>query len=105
MSRDISQERLISDVHRVLDNPFWITEIEPNEPYKRLHDDHDGERNGSISVNFSGDGDAWINIQSKRPGQSLRFRTFHGGGQSPRVRNALMILALAIKIDNQEKEQ
>jgi hypothetical protein len=70
-----------------------------NEPYSRLHDDHDGEFTGKISVVFSPDSDAWVYID-KRDG--LRFRTYSGGGASLRVRNALIILALAIKLDNEE---
>ena len=65
-----------------------------------MHDDHDGTKKGAVNVTFSEDGDAWVSILGKDNGESLRFRTFFGGGQSPRVRNALMILALAIKLDN-----
>lgn len=35
----------------------------------------------------------------------LMFRSYDGGGKSQRVRNALMILALAIKLDNEEYPQ
>ena len=38
----------------------------------------------------------------RKPGQFSRFRTSGGGGHSLRVRNALMLLALAIKLDNEE---
>ena len=42
----------------------------------------------------------------KHHGPAMRFRMpIVGGGQSPRVRNALMILALAIKLDNEEHPQ
>lgn len=105
MPREVSLERLIKDAERVLNNPFWIPEIETNKLYARLHDDHDGTRKGSIGINFSIDGDAWVNIDPSETIGSLRFRTFYGGGQSPRVRNALMMLALAIKLDNEENPQ
>jgi len=38
-------------------------------------------------------------------GATLRFRNTFGGGNSERVRIALMILALAIKLDNEERPQ
>lgn len=105
MPREVSQERLMKDVKRVLENPFWITDLKPEELYQRLHDDHDGSRDGKINVTFSGGGDAWVDISHSCPG-SLRFRTeFGGGGMSPRVRNALMILAYAIKLDNEARPQ
>ena len=99
-----SVEMLIKDAHRVLENPFWIDEIEPNFSYERLHDDHDGNRVGKICVNFLINGDAVLSTDSHH-GPHLRFRTFGGGGKSPRTRNALMLLALAIKLDNEENNQ
>lgn len=36
---------------------------------------------------------------------SLRYRNYAGGGQSLRVHKALMILALAIKMDNEEEKK
>jgi len=100
-----SVERLIKDAHRVLENPFWIDEIEPDFSYERLHDDHDGTFEGKICVNFLSNGDAVISVVDirHRPSSYLRFRTPGGGGKSPRTRNALMLLALAIKLDNEEK--
>lgn len=40
--REVSMERLIKDTHRVLKNPFWISELETMTNYERLHDDHHG---------------------------------------------------------------
>ena len=97
--REVTQERLIKDAHRVLEHPFWIPELDVNVAYERLHDDHDGTFRGKINVAFSIDGDAWISVDGHR---SLRFRTYEGGGMSLRVRNALVVLALAIKLDNEE---
>jgi hypothetical protein len=99
MAQVPSQERLVKDVRRVLEHPFWIPELVNNEVYSRLHDDHDGEFTGRVSVVFSPDSDAWIFIDKI---DGLRFRTYSGGGASLRVRNALIILALAIKLDNEE---
>jgi hypothetical protein len=101
MAKEPSQERLIKDIRRILNNPFWIPEIKQNEIYTRLHDDHDGTFLGSLIVLFNSLGDAFIGIDLL-PFQSLRYRTSSGGGKSLRVRNALIILALAIKLDNEE---
>ena len=98
-----SQTRLMKDVRRVLETPFWIQGLEKNAMYERLHDDHDGEHKGTIQVAFSDDGDVWVTADLCFPGQMLRFRTFTGGGLSLRTRNALMILAEAIKRDNEER--
>ena len=96
-----SQEDLVAAVRLVLESPFTIPDLTSREEYARLHDDDDGTGQGIISVMFGEDSDAWVNIA----GSSLRFRSFFGGGKSLRVRNALMILALAIKLDNEEYPQ
>lgn len=105
MSRKISQERLIKDMRRVLENPFWIPDLESKTVYSRLHDDHDGNYTGELGVIFSEDTDAWVYTRSTSHGEALRFRTTElgGGGMSSRVRNALIILAYAIKLDNEER--
>lgn len=93
-----SLERLYGDALRVLESPWWASTLEVMTPYSRLHDDHDGEFRGNITVTLSPDGDAWVSADTL---ESLRFRTPMGGGNSPRVRNALMLLALAIKLDEE----
>jgi hypothetical protein len=88
-------------IHALLEKPFWISTLETMKGYSRLHDDHDGTYRGSIYVQFGRDGDAHILSDSEA---GLRFRMPEiGGGMSPRVRNALMILAEAIRLDNQER--
>ncbi|MFA6227645.1 MAG: hypothetical protein WC668_00435 [Patescibacteria group bacterium] len=99
-----SVDRLIKDAQRVLKNPFWIPELTVEQVFERIHDDHDGKFTGRLMVQFTRDGDAWITTDGHR-GPPLRFRAPLGGGSSPRVRNALMLLALAIKLDNQERPQ
>ena len=61
-------------------------------------------------VASSKDGDGWIEVVSKPDPNELyslfRFRVpVTGGGQSPRTRTALLILAEAIRLDNEEKPQ
>ena len=98
-----SAGKLMKDIRRILETPLWIPDLETQIAYSRLHDDHDGTFMGRISVSFTPDGDAWVDVDQK-PLRSLRFRTdFGGGGLSPRVRNALIVLAYAIKLDNEER--
>jgi hypothetical protein len=102
MAREVSAGRLVKDARRVLENPFWIPELNSDETYERLHDDHDGSFNGRLEVCFNKVADAYV-ATSIHPDSMLRFRTWGGGGMSPRTRNALMVLAWAIKLDNDEK--
>lgn len=101
--KEVSQERLIKDARRVLENSFWISDVKENEVYERLHDDHEGTFKGKIVVCFDEFGDARIGTDKNR--HWLRFRNSGGGGLSLRVRNAIMILALAIKLDNEKRPQ
>ncbi|MFA6306271.1 MAG: hypothetical protein WCV70_00100 [Patescibacteria group bacterium] len=98
MKKEVSIEKLVKDARRVLETPFWMPELSSGESYERLHDDHDGTGEGVLNVTFLPDGDATISIDIRTP---LRFRNWLGGGMSLRVRNALMLLAWAIKLDNQ----
>jgi len=88
-------------IKKILETPFWIQAISSDETYSRLNDDHDGTETGNLLVKFSCDGDAWITVD--KPWPPLRFRNFGGGGLSLRTRNALMILAYAIKLDNEKR--
>ena len=76
-----------------------------NDSHSRYEDD---SREGFISVVFSIDGDSWIGFcpDPNERRHSFRFRVpMMGGGQSPRVRKALMVLGMAIKADNEERPQ
>ena len=91
----------------ILEEPFWIHSLETHTPYTRFEDD---SVEGNLTVSFSPDGDGWIQVHSRPDSKELRtvfrFRTpFQGGGKSPRVRNALLILAEAIRLDNKECPQ
>ncbi len=97
---EVSLERLVKDARRVLESPFWIPELSSGESYEILPDDQDGTGKGVLSITFlPKTGDATISIDNRPP---IRFRGSFGGGKNLRVRNALMLLALAIKLDNQE---
>ncbi|TAL49439.1 hypothetical protein EPN83_00835 [Patescibacteria group bacterium] len=92
----------------LLEGHFWLSALQPNIIYRRRSDDTDG-LDSTLGVSFSQDSDGWIDIISDIDPESgdrhftHRFRVpLIGGGRSPRVRNALLVLALAIKLDNEE---
>ncbi len=93
------QKKLSAEVKAILEESFWVNDLKSDTVYGRIHDDDDGNRIGSLVVNFDAYGDARLKVEGEE-GQVLRFRTSGGGGRSLRVRNALMILAYAIQLDN-----
>lgn len=95
----------------------WIdgVTLEVNTPYTRYED---MSPDGSLTLMIQKDGDCCIRVQQKNLHRlsSDSLKDFHianieftmpmmGGGQSPRVRNALMYLAQAIQQDNDERPQ
>ncbi len=92
---EIQSDGLLNDIERLLEDFYWIPGLKMNRFYERVHDNGG---NNTLWVGFGPDGDAWIKTNGKI---ALRFNMpFGGGGQSPHVRNALMILAYAIMLDN-----
>lgn len=91
----------------LLEAMFWPAHLKGDAIYVRRSDDTDGHDN-TISVQVATGiraGDAYVEIQSKIDPESNSwgnhcFRSVLGGGASPRVRNALVILARAIQMDN-----
>ncbi len=91
-------------IKEVLEGYFWLPDIKTTEWYTRLHDDHNGTHLGQIQVMFDPNGDAYVSIigdiHERSP--TLRFRMpGSGGGLSPRTRVALLILAEAIRLDEE----
>ena len=67
------------------------------------HDDCDGELEG-IRVTIGADGDVWVMVMSDRHRRGVRYRMpMTGGGRYPKVRNALLILAEAIRQTNEDE--
>jgi len=94
-------------IQQVLETPFWLSTIKTRECYQRYEDD---SPLGFLSITFGDDGDGHMLViheqDPNEPRFSMRFRMpMTGGGQSPRVRNALLILAEAIRLDNLEQPQ
>lgn len=87
----------------LLESNFWLREVSV-DTYYEIHDDDTLE--GKISVFFSFDSDGWIEVQSTEdsddPSSSHRFKSYFDGGRNHRVRSALLLLALGIKLDNEE---
>ena len=102
--KEYTPEKLAEMVRVVLEEPYWLSELSSEDYYERVHDDHDGTFEGRLGVTISVDGDVWVTTGIP-PQRLLRFRNYYGGGQSLRVHNALKILALAIKLDNEEYPQ
>lgn len=87
------------DLRAWLEAPSWPEGLEARKQYRRREDDGDA----SISLVIGDDGDAWLSVLGARPVHGLGFRTRQGGGSSPRVRAALLLLAKAIELDNEER--
>lgn len=94
-------------IKKLLETPFWPSTLKTGEFYQRYEDD---SPLGFLSVVIGCDGDTHMMVMHEcDPNErrmSMRFRMpMTGGGQSPRVRNALLILAEAIRLDNLEHPQ
>jgi hypothetical protein len=89
-------------MNTLLEGAYWPASLKTMTGYTRTQDDTDGEvgPDQDLGVVIGIDGDAWIEAQ-----RNLRFRTAAGGGHSLRVRNALLVLAEAIRRDNEEFPQ
>lgn len=101
-----SRESVARALDTLLEAPMMPATLCTNTPYRRRHDDNDGKRGfeHDLVVFLGQDNDAWVTAGEAVA--ALRFRVpFIGGGQSPRVRNALLVLAEAIRRDNEESPQ
>jgi len=103
MSGNYASEHIQEVLEKILNAEFWLPKIETNVVYNRLHDDRDGKLLGELMVQFGDNGDGEIKTDTHK-GPALRFRTKNGGGKSLRTRKALMILALAIQLDEEFPE-
>lgn len=101
--KNLCQEESPRMVKTLLETPYWLATLTADTNYERTHDDHDGTFEGNVAVFFDQMGDGFLVVDKAH--KYLRFRTWGGGGMSLRVRNALMILAEAIRLDNEEIPQ
>lgn len=87
------------DLKKLLETPLvWPKKLDVKKSYTRIQDDHDGTFEGSVFIMFGPDGDAYIGSDTSK---LIRFRNYFGGGVSLRTYNALVILAEAIRLDNE----
>jgi len=105
--RKAIEEDSLAVIRVLLESWFWPKSLGTMEPYERFEDD---SPRGQISVLFTQDGDGWIQVISKPDPNEMnsmfRFRMpMIGGGESPRTRVALLILAEAIRLDNEKNPQ
>jgi hypothetical protein len=86
----------------ILDGVIVPDTLKTGELIGRIQDDCDGvkTREQSVRVIMDFTGDTYVAAGTSK---LMRFRTFYGGGASLRVRNALLILAEAIRLDNEER--
>ncbi len=84
--------------------PWPAEELRADYLYERIHDDGDGSDQGKIQLVINGPtgGDVFLAMDRAGARDGLRFRTIAGGTASPRTHTALRILALAIKLDQDD---
>ena len=105
MSHNPSKQRIDKALHDLLEGNYWIDTLQADECYSRVQDDNDGDNSDAnkLKVYIAQDADMYVFLPYSM--QSLRFRNYFGGGHSLRVRNALLVLAEAIRRDNEERPQ
>jgi hypothetical protein len=87
----------------LLNGAFWLRSLDTSSVYVRINEAAPVSYfDQELSVTFGVDGDAWIMLLTL---PSLRFREYSGGGMSIRTRNALLVLAEAIRRDNEMSPQ
>jgi hypothetical protein len=91
-------------INALLTSSFWPKGLNTKTRYTRMGDDDQS----ILSIAFSDDGDGWVEAVSKPDPdlpQASRFRTGMGGGSSHATRNALLILAVAMTMDERSFPQ
>ncbi len=88
--------------------PHWPKDLKPVTFYKVACDDKGGDGTCWLKVMVANDGDVHVSMFEQEvdedpiPLPSIRVRTFSGGGRNQRTRQALLWLAEAIRLDNNE---
>ena len=95
----IEFDRRTEAARELLEASWWPSELETRVPCFRTQDDCDGDRASGIMVVVTEDGD--VSVETHK-GPCRYCMPMRGGGLSHRTRNALLMLALAIKLDDEE---
>jgi hypothetical protein len=93
--------------------PYWPAGLKQDESYRILCDDKGRNGTSWLKVYLAPDGDAhcvmmdWEDAPGGQPTPfpSIRIRTFMGGGRNHRTHQALLWLAQAIRLDNEENKR
>lgn len=101
----MSDKELNTALDNLLEKDFWISTLAPDQVYTRLQDDRDGHTGEEHQLRVYIAQDADLHVFLPYSFESLRFRNYIGGGRSLRVRNALLVLAEAIRRDNESRPQ
>ena len=96
-----SNEERQEDIRSLLDTPVWPEGLEARQCYSR----EDDAGLGGVTVTVGEDGDAYLAVTAGGHRTGVRFCTIRGGGRSGRVRAALLILAQAIRLDNDRSQR
>ena len=86
-------------VKRLLENPLWLDGLDINTTYTRKDDDNPEDIESELQISINSNGDISISVY----GKCLRFNNSSGGGRSLRTHAALAMLALAMKLDEEER--
>lgn len=98
MSKEEMATTLLEDLGLNFPQLFSESQLHIRNDDGELRDD---DTRGRLYVSVSRDGDLWIG--NNRRNAASRFSPIGiGGGGSPRTRNALLLLALAMKLDNED---
>lgn len=99
----VTRENVDQVIRELLDFPFCLRNLEAMTPYRVQTDDTDGSPTyGWLSVVISPDSDVHLRTTSQDGlPDEIRFRTYFGGGKHLRARNAVLILAEAIRLENE----
>lgn len=94
-SRDLVQR----DIQALLRAHFWPETLDPSKLYRIQGDDQDGRQDTNwIRIAFGDSGDVALIDEDTKVGFTIEPQ-YGGGGRFPLVRNALLIMAEAIRLD------
>lgn len=86
-------------VEKLLNDPYFLPHLTTDKNYSREEDDSEMGAGVGVTVRIDSFGDIYLWTTGEK--RIHRFRTMGGGGNSLRTRNALMILAEAMRLDSE----
>lgn len=102
----IPQTQIPKTARALLESEFSLPGLMPGKTYGRLHAREEGGGLAELAVIVLENRDVSVYITNEQ-GEStpLRFCSYEGGGTALRTRNALILLAEAIRLDNFEQSR